>query len=160
MARRRFHRVGPGRVATLGTAAALLMVASTLAVLLRTDRVYRLSTEYREAAAWIRAQGGADASLAATEIGYLGYLAGGRVVDLHGLVHPELQPRIRRGDYSWWRALAPRFVVLHQPPWFAEPRLDESEVGGDPDYAPRFRVLAEGVDGGLTVFERRERRAR
>ena len=144
---------------TIWLAATAAIVGLTAAGLLQGERVYRLSPEYREAAAWMRSHGGADASLAATEIGYLGYFTDLRVVDLHGLIHPAVQGRMERRDYSWWQALEPRFVVVHEPPWFAEPDLEAAEGRPQRSYRLAHRVLPQGIEGGLAVYERAAERA-
>ena len=52
------------------------------------------------------------------EIGILGFYSNRRVVDLCGLVTPEVGPHLALGDVSWpVRSLSPDFVILHEPLW-------------------------------------------
>ena len=60
----------------------------------------------------------ADQTVAMVEIGILSYFSGRRILDLVGLVHPEIGPHLAEGDVSWpVRERKPEFVLLHDPPW-------------------------------------------
>jgi hypothetical protein len=53
---------------------------------------------YREIAAWMRANARADATLAAREVGYLGFYCDNPIVDLDGLTDPSLLPLALRRE--------------------------------------------------------------
>lgn len=61
---------------------------------------------------WFRKNALPNESIAAIEIGYLGYFTDNRIIDLAGLVIPEIVPHISKGDFSWgfWH---------YQPDYFA-----------------------------------------
>jgi hypothetical protein len=114
-----------------------------------------LAPQYREAGLWLRAHGSPSEDVALSEIGYVGWYAGLRVLDVHGLLHPEALSSLRAGNLHWWwdRGLRPRFVLTHTPAWHGEagsretwpPALNEAFVAS---YAPVARL------GELRIFER------
>ena len=60
----------------------------------------------------------ADQAVAMVEIGILSHFSGRRILDLVGLVHPEIGPHLAAGDVSWpVREKSPAYVLLHDPPW-------------------------------------------
>jgi hypothetical protein len=73
---------------------------------------------YRRAAEQIHDLVGPDQTVAVVEIGILSHFSQVRILDLVGLVHPEIGPHLAEGDVSWpVRELRPEFVLLHDPPW-------------------------------------------
>lgn len=59
-----------------------------------------------------------DQTVAMVEIGILSHFSGRRILDLVGLVHPEIGPHLAEGDVSWpVREHKPEFILLHDPPW-------------------------------------------
>ncbi len=59
-----------------------------------------------------------DATVAMIEIGILSHFSGVRILDLVGLVHPEIGPHLATGDVAWpVSEYKPEFVLLHDPPW-------------------------------------------
>jgi hypothetical protein len=138
-------------------AVAVLIVAHQAWGVLRLPATYRLSDEYRAAAAAVRERPGDPCNLAATEIGYLGYFSGCAMLDIHALIHPEAIPAVRRGEALWWYASRPRWIVTHDPPWYGEP---DAPPGTGPaartfaeDYEMRGRFGAPGR--GVLLWERR-----
>lgn len=82
------------------------------------------AADYREIADWINAQPHPEPpTIAAVEIGYLGYFALGRIRDIHGLIHPAALPSLRQGDFTWWYGKPyPEYLTVHAPrPWDGEP---------------------------------------
>ena len=53
------------------------------------------SIRLREVIEWLNQEASSDESLAAGEIGVVGYYTDMRIIDLHALVPPELQPWIQ-----------------------------------------------------------------
>jgi hypothetical protein len=73
---------------------------------------------YRECAEQLAQMVRPDQTVAMVEIGILSYFSGRRILDLVGLVHPEIGPHLAEGDVSWpVRERKPQFVLLHDPPW-------------------------------------------
>jgi hypothetical protein len=56
---------------------------------------------YTQAGKWIASNTPSDATISALEVGYIGYHAQRRVVDLVGLVTPEVSKHIRNRDFKW-----------------------------------------------------------
>lgn len=83
---------------------------------------YRLTTEYTLAGEWINNHTPAHYVVAATEIGYLGYFSKRAIRDIHGLIHPEALPSLKREEWDWWfKTKPPEIIVVHSPPWSGEP---------------------------------------
>ena len=113
---------------------------------------YRLSGGYRQVAALIQARRAPADEVAAAEIGYLGYYADCRVLDIHALIHPSEQRLVAHGDSRWWLARQPRFVVTHLPPWAGEPEMSDDEL-----FARHYRVAhrVDSSDGiAILLWER------
>jgi len=109
-------------------------------------------TAYHELAGWLRANTDPADSVAYHEIGYLGYYTDNRIVDLVGLVTPQITPHVAIGDFGWgfWQATPDYLVQLEGSRFFAG-------IVGD----PRFPRMYEYVDqlpgfGGrrLAVYRR------
>ena len=107
---------------------------------------------YHELAGWFAANGTPGERIAYMEIGYLGYYTDLGIVDLVGLVTPEITPRVAMRDFTsgFWE-LEPEYLVSLEDSRFILPILQ------NPDFAPRYRLVAE-LDGfeklGLAVFKR------
>jgi hypothetical protein len=107
---------------------------------------------YFKLAEWLREHTEASSSVAYHEIGYLGYYTDNRIVDLCGLVTPEITPYVAIGDFGWgfWRFKPDYFVHL------SGSRFLEGIVG-DPRFPELYRAVAElpGYGGRkLTVYRR------
>lgn len=73
---------------------------------------------YVAAAAWFREQVPADASIAATEIGGLGFHVPNPIVDYLGLLSDRAAEHLGRGDLAWWlEAFEPDYWLVHDPAW-------------------------------------------
>jgi hypothetical protein len=107
--------------------------------------------EYREAAQWFRAHSPPGASIAAYEIGVLGFRIQGRPIrDLLGLVGPADLQAISRGDFSWWLAKPlPDFVLFHRPAW----KVLETPALKDPRFLQAY--VPVGRLAQLQLFKRR-----
>ncbi len=112
---------------------------------------------YRSAAEWLRRNTLATARVAYVEIGVLGYYSDRHLVDLLGLVKPELVPFVRQGDLVGAFLAEPvDYVVFHtrgrmgpivSQPWFSE------------RYLAVARFEDPGGRGALSVFEARQLQA-
>jgi hypothetical protein len=91
------------------------------AVRYRTD-VRIIQTEMVAAAEWVRTQTPPGSLVAAHDIGALGYFGGRPILDLAGLVSPEVIPFIRDQDQlaTWLSARGARYLMTF-PNWY--PRL-------------------------------------
>jgi hypothetical protein len=80
----------------------------------------RRDVGFHQVAAWLREHATEQDSLVAEEIGYLGYYTNMRIIDLHGLVTPELQPWL---EHSRTETLA-RAVEQNEPSYVIACRRD------------------------------------
>jgi arabinofuranosyltransferase len=106
---------------------------------------YGLSRQYRVGADWLRTHSDKDDTFAATEIGYLGWYSGLRVLDTHGLIHPDALSELRKGNLHWWydRGQRPRFVVNHIPAWHGEPGNETWPAELSKDFLSGYHVVFE-----------------
>jgi arabinofuranosyltransferase len=73
---------------------------------------------YRQAGEWLNLETPDKASIAMVEIGILGYFSRRKIVDICGLVTPEVGSHLTSRDVSWSvRTLKPDYVILHDPLW-------------------------------------------
>jgi hypothetical protein len=112
---------------------------------------------YRELATWLDDHGASGESVAYHEVGYLGYYTELGVVDLVGLVSPEITERVASRDFSsgFWE-LRPAYLVYLEGSRFIAP------IVGHPDFQAEYvqTTRLAGYDGmPLTVFSRRARSA-
>ena len=143
----------PGaRAAVLAPAIALALAPWAASIPARADV---LPAQW-EAGRWLRTHARPDATVAAYEVGMVGYASGLRVIDLLGLTEPRARPYLERRDYAWAiRELRPTYVLTNQPSdWpvtaalFAEPALRERyrPVASFPFRADTDYLLLERVE--------------
>jgi len=109
---------------------------------------------YLELALWFRDHTDPRASVAYHEIGYLGYYSGNRVVDLMGLIDPEIAPNVAVLDFGsgFWSNRPDYFVHLEGSRFLAG-------ILRHPEFERSYRSVARlpGYDGSaLTVYRREE----
>jgi hypothetical protein len=140
-------------------AASLLLVALVIfrlaAPTVRAALAEESSTRklaYLELAGWFVDHADPDAAIAYHEIGFLGYYTDNRIIDMMGLVSPEITPHVAVGDFSWgfWH---------HRPEYFVhlEGSGFQTAIVSDPEFARTYRAVTRlpGFDGQLlTVYER------
>lgn len=119
---------------------------------IRRPPVREKDRAYLELAEWFDRHGSRNERIAYMEIGYLGYYTDLGIVDLVGLVTPEITSRVAARDFTtgFWE-LEPEYLVSLERSRFILPILD------NPEFAPRYERVAEleGFDGlGLSVFRR------
>jgi arabinofuranosyltransferase len=102
---------------------------------------------YRRAGLWLARTSPPQASVGYYEVGALGYFSDRTIVDVLGIVTPELLPFVRRGDIAGaFLARAADYAIF-----------DTARGGFMPVATPWFRAGYRPVArfGDLTVFERR-----
>ena len=105
---------------------------------------------YRQAAEWLRANAPPAASVSYYEVGALGYFSDRTVIDLVGIVTPELLPYVRRRDFEGAFLARPGAYALYHPE-----RGPFMPVGA-PWFKRAYRPAAVfGSEGELILFERR-----
>ncbi len=87
---------------------------------------------------WFRDHAAPSESIAFIEIGYLGYYTENRIVDLAGLVLPDIVPHIAEGDFSWgfWHYEPDYYVYLPDFDWAL------ASVRNDPRFAQWYQPVA------------------
>ena len=90
---------------------------------------------YREVGTWLNRRTSPDATVAAWEIGAIGYYSDRPILDYLGLITPEARAAVARRDFKWWlRQRPPDYVVVRDPPGgFEQAALD------DPLFSERYR---------------------
>jgi len=105
---------------------------------------------YRQAAAWLKTHAPPAAQVSYYEVGALGYFSERSVIDVVGVVSPELLPYVRRRDFAGAFLARPGAYALYHPdrgPWMPV---------GAPWFQRAYRPVARFGDGGkLVLFERR-----
>ena len=146
-------RAGPAARAVIVALFAIVVLALGASLEdIRRPPVHDKDRAYLKMAEWFDAHGAAGERIAYMEIGYLGYYTDLGVVDLVGLVTPEITSRVAARDFTsgFWE-LEPEYLVSLERSRFILPILD------NPEFALRYERVAEldGFDGlGLSVFRR------
>ena len=128
-----------------------LLFSSTLDMI-RTPRAREKDHAYFKMAAWFNDNGSTGERIAYMEIGYLGYYTDLGIVDLVGLVTPDITYRVAARDFTsgFWE-LEPEYLVSLEGSQFILPILN------NPEFAPQYERVVE-LDGfedlGLSVFRR------
>ncbi len=100
---------------------------------------------YIELGRYLHANAPADASVAAIEVGTIGWFSELRVVDPLGLATPAAG-HILKGDFAWFLdERHPDYVVLHDPPWPGA----ETQIEKHPTFGREYRPLAAFGNPGL-----------
>jgi len=143
----------PRRVAAV-LAGTLLAVPIMISLLPASYHWHRISKgwvpfmeRYRSAGLWLAANSTPGATVSYYEVGVLGYFSDRTVIDLLGIVTPEVLPYVRRGDFNG--------AFLARPADYAI--FDTARGGLMPVAAPWFQDAYTPVAGfgELTIFERR-----
>jgi hypothetical protein len=87
---------------------------------------------YAALSRWFREHTNSSESIAFIEIGYLGFYTDNRIIDLTGLVLPDVVPHIAERDFAWsfWQYKPDYYVYLSDFDWAlasirADPRFDQ-----------------------------------
>lgn len=105
---------------------------------------------YREVAEWLNHRASDDESLAAAEIGVLGYYTDMKIIDLYGLVTPSLTPWSAQDLGDTLR----QAIELHAPDYVLIKQSLVEPLEGFPEYKPIPKI---GRDDGLILYKRTER---
>ena len=76
---------------------------------------------YMEAAGWLQENTPANATVASSEIGYLGYYSQRQMVDYVGLLSKQAANWVGQGNLFYWiYYYKPDYWIVHNPPWSLE----------------------------------------
>lgn len=95
-------------------------------------------TSYVELSRWLRESAAPAESVAYIEIGYLGFYTNNQIIDLAGLVLPDITPHIASEDFAWgfWHYGPDYYVYLPDFDWAM------AEIRADPRFDERYQALA------------------
>ena len=76
---------------------------------------------YMDAAAWLKTHTADNATVAASEIGYIGYYSQRQMVDYVGLLNQQAANWVKNGNLFYWIYFdKPDYWIVHNPPWSLE----------------------------------------
>lgn len=109
---------------------------------------------YVELSNWLRESVEPAESVAYFEIGYLGFYTDNQIIDLAGLLLPEITPHIATEDLAWgfWHYEPDYYVYLPDFDWALE------EIRADPRFDERYQAVATlsgPGDSDFVIFRRR-----
>lgn len=146
---------GAARRAASATAIAWLVLGAAFGRVesVRSDEGDPRARSYLGLASWLRQGAPSEASVAFMEVGYIGYFAPQPIVDLAGLVTPDVVPDVRRGDFAagFYRHRPDLFVYLPEFDWALE------AIRSDPRFAREYEPVATlpgPHDAPFTVYRR------
>lgn len=154
-------------VATLVVAGFIMvLLAQGVADTLSTIRRSSASHPYRQIGEWLVDNSNGDASVAAMEIGFLGWYSNRYLIDIVGLVTPENARFLAKGRYGAWLDHSdPDYIVTHNPRWPLERAAAAASRSGE--YRPvagvdvaGFQLLERAPDTGLGSVENAMNRLR
>ena len=93
---------------------------------------------YSALCSWFDEKSNSSESIAFIEIGYLGYFTDNRIIDLAGLVLPDIVPHIAEGDFSWgfWEYKPDYYVYLSDFDWAL------AGIKADSRFDQQYRLVA------------------
>jgi hypothetical protein len=140
------------RIAVWGTALALAVLGATSRQHMDAER-----QDYATIAQWLQENSDPHSTVAATEVGRLGYLSGLRMIDYLGLLDPRAISHIQHRDWGWWLDVQrpDYWVTSSSHTWRVEARVFDLHSFGD-TYRLVFRtreleVYKRNTDGNARV---------
>jgi len=119
MSRQEFHHVVKMGISMLILTLTLFQLSrQTISTILNYGGDPRAES-YLRLSKWFREHTQPHESIAFIEIGYLGYYTDNRIIDLAGLVIPDIVPHVADGDFSWgfWHYKPDYYVYLPDFDW-------------------------------------------
>ena len=107
---------------------------------------------YRTVAEWIVNETPEHWTLAAAEIGTLGYHSRRTMVDMGGLLHQQVE-QLGAGELGWWMQKRPNLVLLHTPAWSLEASAESGSAGQNYQLLKQFHFDDYQT---LRLFERKD----
>lgn len=131
----------PGQIALLA-----IVAAQTIAAVFMLRAPLQLLTNYEHIATWINENTVPSATIAACDIGELGWVAQRKVIDIVGLTEPKNATHIGNHDVtSWLEEDKPDYIMVHDEPYVYEKVATIS---------PKYERV--GVHEGYTYLLRRK----
>ncbi|MGD9315475.1 MAG: hypothetical protein PVG56_01470 [Anaerolineae bacterium] len=109
---------------------------------------------YVELSNWLRERVEPAESVAYIEIGYLGFYTNNQIIDLAGLLLPEITPHIAAEDFAWgfWHYEPDYYIYLPDFDWAL------AEIRADPRFDQRYQAVATlpgPRESDFVIFKRR-----
>lgn len=94
---------------------------------------------YTRLSQWLQENTEPTDSVAFVEIGYLGFYTQNRIIDLEGLILPDILPHIAQSDLAWgfWHYQPDYYVYLPDFEWVL------TEINSDPRFLMQYQPIAE-----------------
>ena len=128
----------PGHV-VLGAASGMALLSLFLP--LSTSESLVSPPAYWAAGQWLKEHAEPEATVAAYEVGMIGYVTNLKVIDLLGLTEPAARAHVRKGDYAWAiRDLNPTYIFAHArrvPGWPVTEAIYTS-----PEFVSNYHLVA------------------
>lgn len=133
--------------------AALALVSVVRAAQIEASNVRYINVYQVRTALWLRDHTPAGALVATHDVGAVGYFSGRPIVDMAGLIDPQVVPLLANQhalrDYLAGRHV--RYVVMFTD-WFPAPAVLANELKGDEVFAARSAEFAGGPDSVFAVY--------
>jgi hypothetical protein len=142
----------------LASAGALLLVATGLLSLWRAAQIYASNVRYIQdfqitTALWLRRHTAADALIATHDVGAIGYFSGRPVLDMAGLINPQVVPLMP--DQPALEAYLARrhaaYVVMFVD-WFPAPAVLAHDLEHNAAFTARAAEFPSGPDTLFVVY--------
>ena len=105
---------------------------------------------YRQIGEWIANETDPASTVAATEIGFLGWYSERTLIDIVGLVTPANAENLAAGRFdAWIEETSPDYIVAHRPTWRLERAAEAAVRNGS------YRVVDDASVPGYQVLERK-----
>ena len=118
------------------------------------ERSYDNSRNYNAVSIYIRAHATPGTTVAASEIGLIGWETQLPIVDYLGLLSADTAERVRHGDItSWVDTFSPDYIIMHNPAWLMETPWRLAPSFHD-SYIP-VATIAENENGTVIIWQRR-----
>jgi len=110
---------------------------------------------YTQMGLWFHDNTQPSQSVAYIEIGRLGYYSGNRIIDLAGLLDPEVARHVARRDFAWefYRALPDYYVHLADFDWALK------DIRANPEFGKRYEPVAgmpSPTKSDFVIYARRD----
>lgn len=148
-------RIARGLLGTTLAVGVVLLVAGSATSTWRSLQGIEGVSAYRQIGEWLNDNAPQEATVAAMEIGTVGWYSRRYMIDIVGLVTPANDRLLAQGDLDGWlEASEPDYVVTHLPEWRMERRMSEAVRRGEYRpvegvQPPGFQLLEKNPLAGL-----------
>ena len=117
----RFKRSTPTKILAVPTTVLFAYFMYESLTLVGQAGIPSRQASYMDAAAWLKSNTSQNATVAASEIGYLGYYSKRQMIDYVGLLSPQAARWVSQGNLFYWIYYDhPDYWIVHTPIWSLE----------------------------------------